>query len=1236
MRYLNKIVFINSASVKYAEIELDGNVHLIGTQGVGKSTLLRAILFFYNANKVKLGIPREKRGFDDYYFPFQNSYIIYEVIRDNVPYSVLAYKVNGKVAFRFLNSEYKSKLFIDESNLAYESWDKIRNNLGKNIHYSNLVTSYDEFRKIIYGDNKGLKPNFRKYAIIESKQFQNIPRTIQNVFLNSNLEAKFIKDTIIQSIDEFEFTIDIENYSKSHLRKFESEINDIKIWHNHTRKGVSIVKRQAEKIISKSRILNLTKRDTENLIKKLFGRINYIEVKKPTLSSDYFRENRVLQDLSTQIENLKETHKRREQKLFSEIEYVKRELVKAKDKNDEYSLLKVDDIIFRVSKKDELQNELASLKSEKGLLMSDFVELNQKYDALISQNQMQMKEFENIKNAEINVLNSEFSTAKEQLHFDYKVQIDQILDDGNNEREVIRNQQKQLNTEETKIKSSKAQLKYKTFYIDDIELCKKEIFEFNSIITKSKYELENSNSKLSSIRKEWEIEISDIERNYLVTIEKLVSKKEQYQKEIDQISKRINQSESSLYNWLNENYPKWETNIGKVLDENILFMSQLSPEKVDGNSETLFGIEINLDNIDHKVKSIKEYQSEIKKCQDDLEKLEKNILSSVSKKEDDLRILKSRYTRQIKVLNDLTSEKEYIIFQNQELIKKKKILFDELEVKAKEEKERVEEELEKDLEKIVFNQEALEESSANLNRSIKRRVTIKEKERDSKIDSEEEMVKKKINQIKKSINEKEIEIRTRVNEINREKTTELDKKGANIKRLNIIDIKIGEIDNELVYIKDNERIVFEYQKDKRELLDKVPQLKSDKLSLEKRQSFIFEEHKSELNKLDIKYKNQENGVKEIKRVLHDFDQDLLEFEKIKKSEIFKDVDISSAVEYGNDEINDKAVDIVAEIRDKYYTTISLFKDLQQAITLFTGNFNEDNIFSFKIKFNNDDEYFDFANDIKEFIEENKIEEFEKRLNERFAHIIHQIGSEITQLNSKEAEIEKIIRKINSDFINKNFVDAIKVMELRTQKSSNPIVRLLMRIKEFNDENILELGQANLFTSTDNTLKNQEAVELLKQLLKEIDRTKNSTLTLSESFDLEFRIVENDNDSGWVEKLSNVGSEGTDILIKAMINILLLNVFKDSASRKFKDFKLHCMMDEIGRLHPNNVRGILRFANERNILLINGSPTSQNSTDYKYTYKLAKEKSKSNDKQYITKVNRLIKVTSKALNNEIES
>lgn len=32
---------------------VDGNVHFAGTQGVGKSTVLRALLFFYNADIYK-------------------------------------------------------------------------------------------------------------------------------------------------------------------------------------------------------------------------------------------------------------------------------------------------------------------------------------------------------------------------------------------------------------------------------------------------------------------------------------------------------------------------------------------------------------------------------------------------------------------------------------------------------------------------------------------------------------------------------------------------------------------------------------------------------------------------------------------------------------------------------------------------------------------------------------------------------------------------------------------------------------------------------------------------------------------------------------------------------------------------------------------------------------------------------------------------------------------------------
>lgn len=72
---------------------------------------------------------------------------------------------------------------------------------------------------------------------------------------------------------------------------------------------------------------------------------------------------------------------------------------------------------------------------------------------------------------------------------------------------------------------------------------------------------------------------------------------------------------------------------------------------------------------------------------------------------------------------------------------------------------------------------------------------------------------------------------------------------------------------------------------------------------------------------------------------------------------------------------------------------------------------------------------------------------------------------------------------------------------------------------------------SLFGQEDFVERNRQAVSLLQSLVKELALNKEKELTLSDTFELQFRIVENDNDSGWVEKLANVGSDGTDILVK---------------------------------------------------------------------------------------------------------
>lgn len=1231
MRYLNKIVFINSASVKYAEIGLDGNVHLIGTQGVGKSTLLRAILFFYNANKSKLGIPTQKKRFDNYYFEYENSYIIYEVVKDNIPFSILAYKINGKVAFRFFNSGYKKKLFIDDSGKAH-NWDNIRKAFGKNIYYTKIISSYEEYRKILYGDNKGLKSEFRNYALIESKQYQNIPRTIQNVLLNSNLEAKFIKDTIINSISEDEFKIDIANYSKNHLRGFETQINDIKIWFKKNKKGQIVIRNQADTIIDNYRILNFLKREKAALTINLSSRINYIESEKPNLLGLFSSEKRTLNELFKKKENLKKLHVKREQDIISEIKYSSKKLIESKQKLTEYENQNIKSVIEKVAKKDSLTSEKESKTDEKQLLTSKFTEISQKYDALILQIQNQQKEFWNEKNAEINLTKSEFGDEKLAFYESYKYLIEKIKTAKQDEKEKAENELILLINNENSIKRNKAELKYKVFFNDEIKNCESIKIQLKNKISNSKTLIGNANNETITVRKEWGLEQKEIERSTEIIIEKEQTKLQFYLDEITVIQNNLKQRKSSFYGWLNNTIPNWENTIGKVIDEkNVLFKTNLNPKQLNKNDATFFGIELNLNAIDKRVKTVEEFNQEIVELKNKITDIKNVIIETTESKDNSLNNLKIKFRKKLSTLKDTISENEYIESQSNEKLKTNKITLEEWETKAFSEKSNVLQEIEDDLEMLSIQKEKSNNNLEHIKKGINREITKKEKERDSEISTIESLKDETIKSITTIISKNKTDSENRIQEFKKQQNSELYHKGADTERLNIIDNRLTEINSALIFIKNNEVLVIEYKKDKRELFDKVPQFKIDKSSFEKKQITLINEQKIEQDKLETKFNQQNEKVQIIKAKLDEFEIDIEKFNKFKITDTF-----SSIQNYFSDKIKEDikaitAVSIIEDLNEKYYKSIDKFKDLQQSINSFIGNFNEHNIFSFKVNLNGDSDFINFAIELKEFIEEDKINEFEKRVNERFAHIIQLIGNETTELQSKEAEIEKIIKKINNDFSNKNFVEAIKEMEMRTQKSSNPVVRLLIQIKEFNDENSLILGESNLFTSSETNNKNNKAVELLKHLVKELEKYKNSYLTLSESFDLQFRIVENDNDSGWVEKLSNVGSEGTDVLVKAMINILLLNVFKNSASKKFQDFKLHCMMDEIGRLHPNNVKGILRFANERNILLINGSPTSQNAIDYKYTYKLSKEQSKTDNKKYITKITQLVKVTSKVLN-----
>jgi hypothetical protein len=87
----NRIVQINIANVKYSDLELSGNTCFVGTNNFGKTSLQRAILFFYSANTRGLGISASQKPFEEHYFKYENSYLIYEIQTESKPFFVIFY-----------------------------------------------------------------------------------------------------------------------------------------------------------------------------------------------------------------------------------------------------------------------------------------------------------------------------------------------------------------------------------------------------------------------------------------------------------------------------------------------------------------------------------------------------------------------------------------------------------------------------------------------------------------------------------------------------------------------------------------------------------------------------------------------------------------------------------------------------------------------------------------------------------------------------------------------------------------------------------------------------------------------------------------------------------------------------------------------------------------------------------------------------------------------------------------
>lgn len=1201
MKYLNKIIFINSANIPYAEISVDGNVHFTGTQGVGKSTVLRALLFFYNADKHRLGIQQGQRSFDEFYFRQSNSYILYEVMRDNGAYTILVSRYQGRASWRFIDAPYQRDWLVTADRQVLGDWVRVRERIDKDVAVSARIESGVMFKDIIFGNTHDHK--YTRYALVQSSHYQNIPRSIQNVFLNTKLDADFVKNTIIQSMTDEELPVDLQTYRRL-VTDFEREYDEIDCWFRQTRDGNYPVRQQALNIAEQGRkivaldqqlqdvwrMLNHAVADSEQLIPLL-------EVEAMEVKTDIEKENTRKKELTTE-------HDKEKDSLNQELGAQKGKLKEIAQVRKDFDALDMDEKLTLADRETSIKQE----ETEKQMLLDDLLKthesIEEKYNIARGKLENAHQAFKNAQKEAFYQKQAMFQSERKVLDENRTKNRNQLMEAFNSWRHESDERLGLLQAEQHKADNVLKGLRQWHPMADEIKQMDEQLLDLNLREKENVAQQTAVKSLIERITAEYEMKEREIKQISRREQERLETDRTQLRVQIEKIDNLLAHLDGSFYKWLCENMKGWENTIGRVVDEErILYAQGLEPQ-LDVASGNLFGIKLNLDNITSGHRTPDEYRREKKNLEEQVQQINHRLMQLPISLQEEMMKVGKKYAIQ---LNPLRQEATLLKVVEGQIPVKRQNLQNNRHKLEMEEQDRIEQE--KEIRERSFNEALLRVQSEKESREKKEARNKKAlKELDSSFNKASKALDEELRIFKES-QDSEVTLRNQEFAVQKklldeQQKAELAGKGVDMNLLERYRKALKNLKILLLRIEKERPFVIRYRDAEQNLFAKEPEIRKAIKDFEQQLSRIRQRYEDKRTRIEKKCKEREERLRIVlKELAHRKEGLNLYRQMIENEHLVPDTVLS------DDKMMKTQQDcqqLLSQLRGTVNQKRESIDKLKDMVVGFNRNFKPQNTFHFNTMPVTDNDYLQIAVDLQDFMDNNKIEEFRRRTSEHYKDILGRISTEIGSLMKRRSEVDGVILDINRDFVEKNFAGVIKSIELRANESSDKLMQLLMSIHAYTAENALSIGELNLFSSNNRDEVNSKVVDYLKSLAHQLQNEPNRpSVSLGDAFRLQFRVKENDNDTNWVERINNVGSDGTDILVKAMVNIMLINVFKKKVARKSGDFIVHCMMDEIGRLHPNNIKGILQFANSRNIYLINSSPTSYNPYDYRYTYLLSK-------------------------------
>ncbi len=781
------------------------------------------------------------------------------------------------------------------------------------------------------------------------------------------------------------------------------------------------------------------------------------------------------------------------------------------------------------------------------------------------------------------------------------------IEQDNETKETVK-QETKLNIEFSSFKYKKTEIENRKYFRENFKIINSEIDKINNEI---KNRTRDENIKTNDINSKKEAIIA-IKNQYSEKINQVRTdfnrKISEIKINIEIITKRLENYDNTLYSYLENNLPDWKNNIGKICKNEVLFDIEGIKKSISNNNTNIYGLEIELSKLPEFTHTIEKYEKDKKLLLQEVKKLEKekldkikntekerdnklrSIQSKIKELETDIRYIKHYNHADTQRVGKLDLEKVELSEKVKETRKKNLKILSEQEHKIKIELEKLKNQLEiinKKFDKLLRELKAIRNketkiATENYDIAIENIELLKTKKTDYFITQKQEIKK----QQKKILSENNID-------------TELIK---NIKE------NIERVSNILNEIEQNSQLVSDYKRHKIELFDKIDDFKREKKKLniflttieqkhtEKKQKYDDEIEKLDKIKNELSDKNKifKDGLDRFEEIEGEFKEHKLLFKNAKATKQEKNLNLVINNWYSNK-------DSLRDAND----------NLKILVDNFVSKFKVNNHFEFKMP----DEilkkdYEKFAKFLTNFILQNRLEQSVTELATQFTMLVNSISDKVNDLQSNIYAIHRIVKQLENDFSKAQFDNSrlIEYIKIKAEPNEdNKVLKRLQAIAKYKEDNFEFYDNLSFDFSKKDKLADK-SVELIINLINAIEESHTEEIALVDLFNIYFKIKEGQNETDWTEKLKDIGSDGTDILVKSIVFITLLSVFiKQSKSASTHQFRIHCIIDEVGKISAPYLKELIKFANDKNIFLINGLPNeSKLERKYNYTYKLSKE------------------------------